>query len=758
MFLSLCCPAGFPLKSIHSSSVLEQISSFRGLVASLCASPMQWKEYLRFPSSTVVGTVPCRSHSHLSLLQRLLLWNTIVPNCLEGLASTLEECLLCLPDPAGLTDTPHTGNPQALARYLVNHEGPIIISLPNPKGDKTATIQPLSLISQLSRWVGGENKVHLTVIYSGTMPEEEAVLSLLDTAVNEGHWIIFYCCHLVERWDDKLVERMSQLMSSSEEGKCVTHPCFRLWFVTHETEKCSIPAVVRMRAFLLACDSPWDLNEELSCSTRHLLSFCQAQSSSDVSAENMELFIRCIIFHSVLLQRQRCKYLGFGKACHWNQEDLFVLVDASMSIASLCYDKTKVLQHTAITLVHGGHVVDSADLNAVECVARCCFGAESFAGNGPHILWDIVNTHGDLDLSGVLQTLDQYFGNSTNSDSDMLGFSSDVASEVTKINSYNLHSLLQASQTPPGLLGSCIVRNQRAKLPDYRLTRDRLQALRNYLTQRREVNVEGVSRSPIRDFLQTEWNALSDSVSALASQLQLSSFSLLHLIDLPCLEKKAVLLSSYLWQEGTTDPPGAYRLSAFKKPRGFLAALIREGALVNHKYISDMVLHFQERRQDGNEELNDDEIITKVPLHTEFSPVLCSLRTVRLVTWTGITMKPSRNLATTLSCCILTTAGLYLVDFSCVSRIRRSTWLRLRLLSLPQYHISDVMRASLSTDPLHKVAPLLAEPHLAALSRRLKTVLDTVSRCQEQQKEDGREKVIYDDLDSLRNSTFFAGL
>lgn len=83
------------------------------------------------------------------------------------------------------------------------------------------------------------------------------------------------------------------------------------------------------------------------------------------------------------------------------------------------------------------------------------------------------------------------------------------------------------------------------------------------------------------------------------------------------------------------------------------------------------------------------------------------------------------------------------------SRIRRSTWLRLRLLSLPQYHISDVMRASLSTDPLHKVAPLLTEPHLAALSRRLKTVLDTVSLCQKQQKEAGRESVFYDDLDSL---------
>ncbi|XP_043971489.1 extracellular serine/threonine protein kinase FAM20C-like [Gambusia affinis] len=84
-------------------------------------------------------------------------------------------------------------------------------------------------------------------------------------------------------------------------------------------------------------------------------------------------------------------------------------------------------------------------------------------------------------------------------------------------------------------------------------------------------------------------------------------------------------------------------------------------------------------------------------------------------------------------------------------RIRRSTWLRLRLLSLPQYHISDVMRASLSQDPLHKVAPLLSEPHLAALRRRLKTVLETVSRCQEQHKGDaGAEDVIYDDIADMK--------
>lgn len=78
-------------------------------------------------------------------------------------------------------------------------------------------------------------------------------------------------------------------------------------------------------------------------------------------------------------------------------------------------------------------------------------------------------------------------------------------------------------------------------------------------------------------------------------------------------------------------------------------------------------------------------------------------------------------------------------------RIRRSTLLRLRLLSLPQYRLSDVMRASLSHDPLHIVAPLLSEPHLTALNRRLKTVLETVDRCQRRQREGGGE-VIYDDI------------
>ncbi|XP_059720424.1 pseudokinase FAM20A isoform X2 [Haemorhous mexicanus] len=58
--------------------------------------------------------------------------------------------------------------------------------------------------------------------------------------------------------------------------------------------------------------------------------------------------------------------------------------------------------------------------------------------------------------------------------------------------------------------------------------------------------------------------------------------------------------------------------------------------------------------------------------------------------------------------------------------IKRTTWLRLQLLAEPEYRLSEVMRESLLQDPL---APVLTEPHLLALDRRLQLILQAVGRC-----------------------------
>ncbi|MCJ8738234.1 hypothetical protein PDJAM_G00033270 [Pangasius djambal] len=72
--------------------------------------------------------------------------------------------------------------------------------------------------------------------------------------------------------------------------------------------------------------------------------------------------------------------------------------------------------------------------------------------------------------------------------------------------------------------------------------------------------------------------------------------------------------------------------------------------------------------------------------------------------------------------------------------IKHSTLLRLQLLLQPEYRLSDVMRESLSRDPLR---PILTEPHLQALDRRLERVVRSVSRCV---KKFGEAKVVVTDF------------
>lgn len=53
------------------------------------------------------------------------------------------------------------------------------------------------------------------------------------------------------------------------------------------------------------------------------------------------------------------------------------------------------------------------------------------------------------------------------------------------------------------------------------------------------------------------------------------------------------------------------------------------------------------------------------------------------------------------------------------------------------------MRESLLGDPLAAVAPLLSEPHLSALDRRLAAVLRVVEACQERH----AEEVVHNDVE-----------
>ncbi|XP_076028227.1 dynein heavy chain domain-containing protein 1-like [Genypterus blacodes] len=331
------------------------------------------------------------------------------------------------------------------------------------------------------------------------------------------------------------------------------------------------------------------------------------QPQSPLTAENTELLLRCAVLHSVLVQRQTYKHSGpQGRIYHWTQDDLQALVEAHTHIVSLCHDKTKALQYLAVNLVHGGGVTDCAGLEEVESVAQACLSTQSALwGSGPHMLSNLTCNTASFDLSGILPVLEQRVHKLGHiSDPLLLGFSADVVARTIQIDSQNLKVLLSDSQTPPGQLCPIAALDRIAALPDYNHARDRLQALKSRLTGTKERSVKNtgaVSRGPLRDFLQTEWDDLRDSVCSLLSQLQQPTprdrpafTSLLKLTDLSGLERRAELLRAYLWgHSSTTDPPAAYRLSAFKNPKGFMVAMMREAAQLERRYVSDVSLHFQ---------------------------------------------------------------------------------------------------------------------------------------------------------------------
>lgn len=92
-----------------------------------------------------------------------------------------------------------------------------------------------------------------------------------------------------------------------------------------------------------------------------------------------------------------------------------------------------------------------------------------------------------------------------------------------------------------------------------------------------------------------------------------------------------------------------------------------------------------------------------------------------------------------------------LVPLTQCCRVKRSTYLRLQLLAKEEYQLSSLMEESLLQDQL---APILIQPHLEAMDRRLRLVLKVLADCVEK---DGFSSVVEDDLNGNPTSNHHQG-
>lgn len=139
-------PSWIPTHAISVLCHLEKIPCFTGLISSLRNSSRQWQEYFHFPSATVIGTVPCRSHSHLTTLQRAILWKTFCPQWLAAVVDDFFACQLGQNIQSPVTGDHHASSPEAISNFLSRNKGPVIVTIPSQTENGSGSIHPLHWI------------------------------------------------------------------------------------------------------------------------------------------------------------------------------------------------------------------------------------------------------------------------------------------------------------------------------------------------------------------------------------------------------------------------------------------------------------------------------------------------------------------------------------------------------------------------------------------------------------------------------------
>uniref|UniRef100_A0AAV2LHX9 Dynein heavy chain domain-containing protein 1 n=1 Tax=Knipowitschia caucasica TaxID=637954 RepID=A0AAV2LHX9_KNICA len=517
-------PPWIPALTVPQLRCLEQLPVFRDLLSSLSHAPELWQEYMRVPS-TVIGPVPFEPFTQLCLLQRALLWRLLRPECLQRVAEDMCACVL--------SEVPICGVPQDLSQLLLLHSGPIILSgAPHSGSEALGIITQLALHAQVS--------VRVLCCW-----EQASLITALRKAPDQALWLVLKNAYLLEPWDPLWPQIHHLIHRSKGRSEEPSHRMLQFWFIVPEKHILRIPICVRQSALAVALDSCWTLAEQVQRSMRQMNVFSHRGLRS------------CVLFHSVLIQRQT----GPEHSYNWCGSDLQALVQAYRDIAPLCSDHGGALLYLAVSLVHGAHVLDTTHLEEIRSVAQAYLLSASQE-------WSFLDTAGQRDSCVPVPALE----------ARSLGFGEHVIEERLQKKSHTLDVLLQASQ------GTCVgdMSNRTGAVP----LLQRLRALEAHMRVCTEAPEP--RPGPLQDFLQGEWETLRHVVSSRLSPMSPPPSE----AELKHLERRVELLTSYLWQCESLQPQ-ALSLSALSRPQGFLLSLRRHYSQAQGTQLSHTSLLFQ---------------------------------------------------------------------------------------------------------------------------------------------------------------------
>uniref|UniRef100_UPI00398EF62F dynein heavy chain domain-containing protein 1 n=1 Tax=Pristiophorus japonicus TaxID=55135 RepID=UPI00398EF62F len=625
-------------------TILELLPPFHDLRYSLVQHASQWREYFGL-SSTVIGTAPCSDFSHLTTFQKAILWRLFQPNKLSVIMNDVVTCEL-----GGALIRDRHLSLTSLFNYS-RQNVPIMFIMPDLSAASLST-HPLYWIEQLAKHQHMQDNVR--IITFGSDDQMEEILHGLQKNMSEGNWLVLNNCHLAERWDNRVVTLLTQLLNAyksyvpstpaappvtSEHYLCDDGPVqdiptfltesgdrihrdFRLWLISRNEASGSLPGILRRHTRKLVIETPSMLQNTLK------RTYTQAKTELGGTVSPKLLTILTAL-HSILLHRQHYGSWVHARSYRWTQADLFAALHTQWKLQTAWEGSEALLELLVGLAVYQGHMLDRGDEVAlISIISHCVRSSQSFSARGiSSLISSLTSTTGSMLMDITQQDIESRIDHMPNSiESVTVGVCNGFEKQLFEWNSEAIGEILFKSQTLfiPQRLDSS--RDQALAA----LVRDCMgivQQLRDSLRpQQGDPGPEAaqVSTEPLRAFLWQErrdfkllidhllsdlshtlgvlqggrlHNAESDKIiRSLESGRLPRAWRLLTGIAPPLAQWVRVLRTRLQLLNGYMDGPEtpvSYNLGAFQRPRMLLITLLQEQAQKQHLALNRLTVQAQ---------------------------------------------------------------------------------------------------------------------------------------------------------------------
>ncbi|XP_040612918.1 dynein heavy chain domain-containing protein 1 [Mesocricetus auratus] len=581
-------PAWLGLRAWQECGVLELLPPFAGLRASLAGHSSVWQDYLSL-SSTVLGPAPGLNSEPLSLLQKLILWRVLRPDCLAGALADLTTSLIGRPLDEDL------GAPTVIFEHNQATQ-PILILLP-PPGHPTATLHPVTVIRKLAANHDKTQK-HLHVIALGSEDGDpvSTVVNTLCQAMLQGHWLVLDNCHLMPHWPRELLQPLlelldgarvvsdSELLAEPESRNVATvHRDFRLWLIVSTEASASLPGVLTQHSMSVL----WDQSLELG---RILIDSVSSQQG--LCMQPLRKTLPLFLLHGLLLHRQ---LYGLKLQAHrgrWSQITLTKVLQIQEHLWASLSNPSAALLELAASVFYGGSLGDPEDREALTSLTRACLSPRNKSWVRPHTPQYLLATLmpspelGELDAMTECKARMQLLP--TPAEPRVCGLNEGPKYWLLRRQSRALLNMLQQCSptwVPSASRGSAQRKERRLR---QRLVqaKKRLVALQVLLTNRSRSGqcvtpwaVLGPSaHRPLEGFLETEVLELRQLVGILQRDLDCLLQQLKG--ETPCTSSRCAAVAQALWAGRLPRPWRSHAPAGPQLPWQWLRQLSRRGHLL----------------------------------------------------------------------------------------------------------------------------------------------------------------------------------